>query len=78
MAVSQADHERLVENLVNNHPVVVPSVTTGHEIKEIAGQPADFNLFRVQGDHEIAVGDDEEVRVHKGERFIACPGLEPA
>lgn len=76
---AHADHEpKTVEILVNNRPTTVPAVTTGAEIKALANQPGDFNLFRVQGDHEIAVADDEELRVHHGEHFIACPGLEPA
>lgn len=79
LAEAHPDHEpHQVEVLVNNHTLLVPAVTTGAEIKRLAGQPADFNLFHVQGDHEIAVADDEEIRVHKGEHFIACPGLEPA
>jgi hypothetical protein len=32
----------------------------------------------VEGDHEIAVDNEEQIRVHQRERFIACPGLEPA
>ena len=79
LAEAHPDHDpHDVEILVNNRGVVVPTLVTGAEIKRRADQPADFNLFRVQGDHEIAVADDEEIRVHKGERFIACPGLEPA
>lgn len=67
-----------VQILVNGRAVLVPGITTGAEIKQRAGQPAEFDLFRVEGDHEIAITDDERIHVHKGERFIACPGLEPA
>jgi hypothetical protein len=71
-------HDRLVEIVVNNRPVSVPQTTTGGEIKRLAGLSSEFNLFAIKGDHEIAVGNDEEIKVHKGQRFLACPGLEPA
>jgi hypothetical protein len=68
----------LVTITVNNRPVAVPRKTTGAEIKARADVPADFELFRVVGDHEKKVGDDERVTVHPDERFIASPMLQPS
>ena len=69
---------RTVEILVNTKPVQVPSEVTGAEIKAAAQVPADFRLFRVQGHQEIPVGEDELLRVHHHEKFIASPTLDPA
>jgi hypothetical protein len=72
-------HEpKIVEIKVNGKPVKVPKEVTGAEIKQAAGVPSDFQLFRVQGRKEIPVGNDEELRVHKGEQFLAAPTLDPA
>ena len=67
-----------VEILVNKRPVTVPARTTGSVIKDKAGVPADDELFRIEGDREIKVGDDELIEVHQGERFVATPPIEPA
>ena len=69
---------RTVEILVNTKPVQVPAEVTGSEIKAAAHVPADFRLFRVKGHQEIPVGDDEVLRVHRHEKFIASPTLDPA
>jgi hypothetical protein len=68
----------MVEILVNTKPVTVPYEVTGAEIKSMAKAPADFKLFRVEGHKEIEVRDDERVRVHHHEKFIASPTLDPA
>lgn len=69
---------RTVEIFVNTKPVQVPSKVTGAEIKVAAKVPADFCLFRIEGHHEIPVGNDELVQVHRHEKFIASPTLDPA
>ena len=69
---------RTIEILVNTKPVKVPSEVTGAEIKAAAKVPEDFRLFRVAGHQEIPVGDDELLRVHHREKFIASPTLDPA
>jgi hypothetical protein len=71
-----AAHE--VEIEVNKRPARVPARTTGAAIKAAAGVPADDQLFRIEGDREIAVGDNETIEVHPGERFVATPPIEPA
>ena len=70
------EHE--VEIIVNKRPVKVQARTTGAGIKAAAGVPADDQLFRVEGNKEIEVGDHESVDVHAGERFVATPPIEPA
>jgi hypothetical protein len=74
----QGKPPRTVEILVNTKPVQVPSEVTGAEIKAAAQVPADFRLFRVKGHQEIPVADDELLRVHHHEKFIASPTLDPA
>lgn len=69
---------RTVEVLVNTKPVPVPSEVTGAEIKAAAKVPADFRLFQVKGHHEVPVGNDELLHVHRHEKFIASPTLDPA
>lgn len=73
---TKPQHE--VEITVNNKPVTVPKHTTGAQIKELAGVPADFQLFVVHGDHEDEIADDEQVTVHAKQRFIASSTLDPS
>jgi hypothetical protein len=79
-AAQLAEPEKVpeVEILVNNRPVRVPESTTGAGIKEAAGLPADYQVFKIQGHEEIPVGDAERIEVHTGERFAATPSIEPA
>lgn len=67
-----------VEILVNTRPVNVPHVVSGAEVLAAAKVPPDFELFRVDGKHEIPVAHDEQIRVHHHEKFIASPSLDPA
>jgi hypothetical protein len=78
-SIDVAGHEpRLVAIIVNNRSVEVPHKTTGAEIKALAGVPADFELFRIEGDQEKPIADKEELTVHPDERFIASPVLQPS
>jgi hypothetical protein len=72
------DANKEVQVFVNNKPVVVPHETTGREIKSLAGVPSDFQLFRVHGNQEDPIGDEEKIEAHQGERFIASPTLDPS
>lgn len=40
--------------------------------------PGDDQLFKVEGNKEIQVGNDQPIEVHNGERFVATPPIEPA
>ena len=72
------DEAKTVEIFVNNKEVTVPKKTTGAEIKQEAGVDLAFQLFRVEGKTEHEVGDDEEIHVHEGQRFVATPTLDPS
>lgn len=74
----QETKTRDVTITVNNNPVEVPRLTTGTDIKQFAGIDQSWQLFRIQGDHEVAVGDAEQVHATPNEKFVATPALEPA
>jgi hypothetical protein len=61
--------------LVNNNEVQIPDKdTTGQEIKEKAGVPLDFTLYRKQGDKLDEVKNEDAVKVHEHENFVAVSG----
>jgi hypothetical protein len=61
-----------IEILVNNSPVSVPGhQETGASIKRAAGLPLDFTLYDPAG---AAVGNEDPIKVHHAERFIAISG----
>jgi hypothetical protein len=69
------DHPKTITITVNNRAVEMPDrAATGVGIKQAAGVPADFQLFREHGQHLDSVGDDESVKLHEGERFRAVSG----
>jgi hypothetical protein len=73
-----AGHNRLVDVTVNDKPVKVPQKTSGKQIVELSGLPADFKLYIIRGSKEVRVGPDEQITVHEGEAFLAAPTLDPA
>jgi Multiubiquitin len=61
--------------LVNNQEVEVPKgELTGLEIKQAAGVPDDFTLYRRQGSHLNEIPDGQEIKVHEREEFVAVSG----
>jgi hypothetical protein len=57
---------------VNKKRVEVPHAdVSGLEIKQAASVPEDFQLFDRHGD---PVGNEQSIRVHKGEKFTAISG----
>jgi len=61
--------------LVNNKPVEMPKEdATGLEIKEAAGVPPDFTLYLRRGSHLDEVGNDESIKLHEHEEFVAVSG----
>jgi len=46
---------------------------TGSQIKSLAAVPADYELFQVQGDHTVPVGNEEVVHLHNNDHFRAIP-----
>lgn len=60
---------------VNNKEVELPDhKTTGQQIKEAAGVPLDFTLYRKKGTNLDEVKSEEHITVHKGEQFVAVSG----
>jgi hypothetical protein len=46
---------------------------TGAQIKALARVPTDYELFQVQGDHTVPVGNEEVVHIHNNDHFRAIP-----
>jgi hypothetical protein len=46
---------------------------TGLAVKQLAGVPADYELFQVRGDQTVPVGDEEVVHIHEKMHFRAIP-----
>jgi len=46
---------------------------TGGQVKQLAGIPADYELFRVRGDQTVPVGDEQQVEISEKLHFRAIP-----
>jgi hypothetical protein len=46
---------------------------TGSQIKQLAGMPADYELFQVRGSETVPVGNEEAVHMHENLHFRAIP-----
>ncbi len=74
------DHTNSISILVNDKSVTLTEKhTTGLGIKQAAVDQSvaiqiDFNLFRIDGNKQHPVGDNDKVTVHEGERFRAVAG----
>ena len=59
---------------VNNHQLrTTANALTGSQIKQLAGVPADYELFEVKGDKTTPVGNDHLVPLENGMHFRAIP-----
>jgi hypothetical protein len=59
---------------VNNNPFRTHEhELSGVQIKALASVPADYELFEVQGDHTVPVGNDQQVHIHEKMHFRAIP-----
>jgi hypothetical protein len=59
---------------VNNQPFkTAERELTGARIKALASIPPEYELFRVEGQQSIPVGNDERVHLHENEHFRAIP-----
>ena len=68
----QAQHNFTI--FVNNQPFVTAEhLLTGAQVKILAGVPADYELFQVEGNNTVAVGDSQEVHIHEKAHFRAIP-----
>lgn len=72
---ASATKPKAVTIFVNNKAVEVPDRdTTGQKIKELAGVPLDFTLYRKQGDNLEEIRNEDPVKVHERETFLAVSG----
>ena len=69
------EHERHeITIYVNNRPFrTAEHELTGAQIKALASIPLEYELFRVEGQNSIPVGNDEPVRLHENQHFRAIP-----
>lgn len=76
MATQRAEpKQKTVTIFVNNNPVELPDRdTTGQEIKEKAGVPIDFTLYRKRGSNLEEIQNETTLKVHEREHFIAVSG----
>jgi hypothetical protein len=66
------NHE--VKIFVNNQAFETANADlTGAQIKALAAIPGDYELFRVEGQNSIPVGNDEHLHLHENEHFRAIP-----
>ena len=72
MAHENKNHEITI--YVNNQPFkTAERELTGAQIKALASIPPEYELFRVEGQQSIPVGNDERVHLHENEHFRAIP-----
>jgi hypothetical protein len=70
-----APKPKTVTIFVNNNPVELPDrETTGQEIKEKAGVPLDFTLYRKHGSSLDEIKNETTLKVHEREHFVAVSG----
>jgi hypothetical protein len=66
---------KTVTIFVNNKPVELSDrETTGPEIKEKAGVPLDFTLYRKHGSSLDEIKNETTLKVHEREHFVAVSG----
>jgi hypothetical protein len=67
--------KKLITILVNDKPVSFnTNMVTGAEIKTKAGVPPDYVLCELRGENRIPIGDNDQIKIHEHERFLATPG----
>jgi hypothetical protein len=69
----RASHVRITV-ITQNRYTLEAEVVTGRQIKEMAGIPPTFALFRRGSAGKEPVSDDAEIRVRNGDHFFAQPG----
>jgi hypothetical protein len=66
--------KRHITIFVNNVPFKTKDHDlTGAQIKSLGKVPGDYELFQVQGDQTVAVGNEQEVHLHDNDHFRAIP-----
>jgi hypothetical protein len=66
---------KVITILVNNKPVQIPrEEAAGLEIKQAAGVPLDFKLYLKHGTQLDEIGDNQTIKLHEHEEFVAVSG----
>ncbi|MBU6214751.1 hypothetical protein KGM48_02825 [Patescibacteria group bacterium] len=64
--------EKEVEVFINGHEKKIPAGTYKvRKLKEELGVPEDQGLAEIRGKETLPLKDDEEVKVHGGEKFVS-------
>jgi hypothetical protein len=72
--MSEADGKHTITFFVNNKPIETTEVElSGAAIKQLAGVPADYQLFEIRGQETVPVGDNQVVKIHPELKFRAIP-----
>jgi len=59
---------------VNNNPFTTRKhELAGAQIKALAAVPGDYELFQVQGDNTVPIGNEQVVHINNGDHFRAIP-----
>lgn len=66
------EHEFTI--FVNNQPFKTTArELSGADIKALAGVPADYELFQINGNETSPVADGQKVHIHENQHFRAIP-----
>jgi hypothetical protein len=65
-----------ITTLIQSRHTLDGPTATGRQIKEVAGIPTDYALFRRAGGVPEAIPDDVAVEVHDGDHFFAQPSTQ--
>jgi hypothetical protein len=64
--------------IIQNRYTLDTELVTGRQIREMAGIPPTFALFRRGSEGKEPVGDEVDIRVRNGDHFFAQPGNQRA
>jgi hypothetical protein len=72
---AMSEPEKVITILVNNKPVPIDKgEATGLQIKHAAAVPADFKLYLKRGAQLDEIADNQLVKLHEHEEFVAVSG----
>ncbi len=72
--MSEAGVTHKITFFVNNKPIeTTEDELSGAAIKQLAGVPADYQLFEIRGQETVPVGDNQTVKIHPNLKFRAIP-----
>ncbi len=72
--MNEVDTTHKITFFVNNKPFeTAADELSGAAIKQLAGVPADYQLFEIRGQETLPVGDNQTVKLHPNLKFRAIP-----